>query len=187
MSLADWLNIFTHFLMLSLLAVGGAITTAPDMHRYLVQEQQWLSNAEFASGIALAQAAPGPNVMFIPLLGWQTGYNLGGTWWAALAGMSATLVGIMIPSSTLTLATTRWMHNNPQHIAGLALKASLAPISIALLIATSWLLSAANNKPATDWPLWLLTGLSLLLVWRTRLHLLWVLGGAALLGALGWV
>jgi chromate transporter len=33
---ADWLDLFTHFLSLSLLAVGGAISTAPDMHRYLV-------------------------------------------------------------------------------------------------------------------------------------------------------
>jgi chromate transporter len=30
---ADWLALFMHFLPLSLLAVGGAITTAPDMHR----------------------------------------------------------------------------------------------------------------------------------------------------------
>jgi chromate transporter len=29
MGAADWLTLFTHFLSLSLLAVGGAITTAP--------------------------------------------------------------------------------------------------------------------------------------------------------------
>jgi chromate transporter len=28
-----------HYLLLSLLSVGGAITTAPDMHRFLVQEK----------------------------------------------------------------------------------------------------------------------------------------------------
>jgi len=27
----------------------------------------------------------------------------------------------------------------------------------------------------------------MLLVWRTRLHLLWLLGAGAVLGALGWV
>ena len=36
LSPADWVALLTHFLSLSLLAVGGAITTAPDMHRYLV-------------------------------------------------------------------------------------------------------------------------------------------------------
>jgi chromate transporter len=180
-------DLFLHFLMLSLLAVGGAITTAPDMHRYLVEKQGWISDAEFTSSIAIAQAAPGPNVIFIPLLGWQTGMNLGGNAWAAMAGLCATLVGIMVPSSTLTMAATRWLHRNPQHIAGLALKASLAPISIALLIATSWLLSSTHSNPALDWPLWLLSIVSLLLVWRTKLHLLWILGAAALMGALGLV
>jgi chromate transporter len=187
MNWTQFTELLLHFLMLSLLAVGGAITTAPDMHRYLVQEKAWITDAQFTSSIAIAQAAPGPNVIFIPLLGWQTGMSLGGTSWAALAGLCATLIGIMVPSSTLTMAATRWLHRNPQHIAGLALKASLAPISIALLIATSWLLGSSHSNPATDWPLWLLSALSLLLIWRTKLHLLVVLGLAALLGALGWV
>ena len=32
LSLADWLALFTHFLSLSLLAVGGAITTLSLIH-----------------------------------------------------------------------------------------------------------------------------------------------------------
>jgi len=56
---AGLLGLFTHFFMLSLLAVGGAISTAPDMQRYLVVEQHWLTDALFSSSIAIAQAAPG--------------------------------------------------------------------------------------------------------------------------------
>ena len=40
---ADWLDLFSHYLTLSVLAVGGAITTLPEMHRYLVDQQHWLS------------------------------------------------------------------------------------------------------------------------------------------------
>jgi chromate transporter len=40
---ADWLALLTHFLSLSLLAIGGAITTAPAMHSYLVNDKAWLS------------------------------------------------------------------------------------------------------------------------------------------------
>ena len=68
---ADWLALFTHFASLSLLAVGGAITTVPDMHRYLVGDKMWLSDAQFTSSIALAQASPGPNVLFVALMGWN--------------------------------------------------------------------------------------------------------------------
>src|SRR5450830_1622787 len=112
LNLADWLDLLTHFLSLSLLAIGGAITTAPDMHRYLVDQQHWLSDAQFASSIALAQAAPGPNVLFIALLGWNVGMNAGGgaaaAWsWAVLGAMLA-MLGIMLPSTTLTVAAARW-------------------------------------------------------------------------------
>ena len=53
---ADWLALFGHFLSLSLLAVGGAVTTAPDMHRFLVDRQHWLTDPQFSASIAIAQA-----------------------------------------------------------------------------------------------------------------------------------
>jgi len=48
----QWLDLFLHFAALSLLAIGGAITTAPDMQRYLV-ERGWIDNEQFTSSIAL--------------------------------------------------------------------------------------------------------------------------------------
>ncbi|MDP3519077.1 MAG: chromate transporter [Hydrogenophaga sp.] len=191
---ANWLDLFSHFATLSLLGVGGAITTAPDMHRYLVHQQGWLSEAQFTSSIALSQAAPGPNVLFVALLGWNLGLNAAGgpaagaiAWWTALLGVVVTLTAIMLPSSVLTYTATRWAHKNRELRAVRAFKTGMAPIVIALLIATGWLLSAAHNQPARDWPLWLLTAVATLIVWRTRLHLLWLIGAGAVLGAAGWV
>jgi chromate transporter len=53
------------------------------------------------------------------------------------------------------------------------------------LIATGWLLIAGHSQPAKDWPLWLLAVICMLLVWKTKIHLLWLLGVGALLGAFG--
>jgi hypothetical protein len=53
----DWLQLLLYFLTLSLMAVGGAIATAPDMHRFLVDGNGWLTEAQFTSSIAIAQAA----------------------------------------------------------------------------------------------------------------------------------
>jgi chromate transporter len=184
LTLADWLALFTHFMTLSLLAIGGAITTTPDMHRYLVTDKLWLTEGQFTSSIALAQASPGPNVMFVALMGWNVGLNAGGYGYALL-GVAISMVGIMLPSSTLAFFASRWGHRNRELRAVRAFKQGMAPIVVALLVATGWVLSAAHANPATDWPLWLLTGLTALIVWRTRLHLLWLLGAGALLGALG--
>jgi chromate transporter len=65
----DWFELFMHFAVLSLMGIGGAITTAPEMHRFLVTEKHWLTDPSFSSSIALAQSAPGPNVLFVALMG----------------------------------------------------------------------------------------------------------------------
>ena len=183
---AQWLQLFTHFASLSLLAVGGAITTAPDMHRYLVDQQGWLSETQFNASIAIAQAAPGPNVLFIALMGWNVGLNTGGAG-LALFGVLVSMLGIMLPSSLLAYFASRWSHENRELRGVRAFKQGMAPVVIALLIATGWILASAHGDPAQDWPLWLLTVISALIVWRTRLHLLWLLGAGALLGWFGLV
>ena len=191
---SDWLGMFQHFASLSLLAVGGAITTAPDMHRYLVDETGWLSDSQFTSSIALAQAAPGPNILFVALMGWNVGLNAaasqGGGWYSATLaalGLLVAMLGIMLPSSILTYTATRWAHQHREMLAIRAFKSGMAPIVIALLLATAWLLTMSHNQPARDWPLYALTLLTTLIVWRTKVHMLMLIGIGALLGALGWV
>jgi chromate transporter len=192
MTLADWLAFFNHFLSLSLLAIGGAIITAPDMHRFLVDQRAWLTDQQFSSSIALAQASPGPNVLFVAVIGWHVGLNagagLGGGWVSVgLSGLGVllSLVGIMLPSSVLTYTTTRWAHRHRDNRWIQAFKLGMAPVVIALLVSTGWLLTASHDQPARDGPLWLLTLGAMLLVWRTRIHLLWLIGLGALLGAAG--
>ena len=194
MTPGDWLDLFIHFLSLSLLSIGGAITTAPDMHRYLVDERHWLSDGQFTSSIALAQAAPGPNVLFIALMGWTVGINAAGgmgAGWAAAGlgslGIVLAMLGIMLPSTTLTFAAARWGHKNRELRAVRAFKQGMAPIVIALLAATGWILAASHGSSLNHWSLWLLTLVVTVLVWKTRIHMLWLLGGGALLGALGLV
>jgi chromate transporter len=191
---ADWWGLFGHFMSLSLLAVGGAITTAPDMQRYLVQEQQWLTDAQFTSSIALAQAAPGPNVMFVALMGWNVGLNaatgLGmglGAYGMGLLGVFVTMLGILLPSTTLTFAAARWGHRNRELRAVRAFKQGMAPIVVALLAATGWILATPAISFSVPWHLWLVTLVATLMVWRTRIHLLWLLGAGGVLGWMGWV
>ena len=186
LSVQDWFSLFFHYISLSLLAIGGAITTAPDMHRYLVDQQHWLSDAQFNASIAIAQAAPGPNVLFIALMGWNVGLNAGGLL-TGLLGVFTTMLGILIPSTTLTYLAAQWGHRNRELRAVRAFKQGMAPIVVALLIATGWILAESNGGDIQHWPVWLLTGLTALVVWRTKIHLLWLLGAGALLGWFGLV
>jgi chromate transporter len=183
---ADWLSLFLHYAALSLLCVGGAITTAPDMHRFLVQEKAWLTDPQFSASIAIAQAAPGPNVLFTALMGWNVGLNAGGLW-TALLGMLLCLGGIMLPSSVLVYLTAQWSHRNRDLRAVRAFKQGMAPLVVALLVATGWILTTGNGYALSNWPMWAVTFVTTLIVWRTRTHLLWLLGAGAVLGWMGWI
>jgi len=171
---ADFAQLLGHFTLLSLLAIGGAITTAPDMQRFVVGQQGWLSDAQFSASVALAQAAPGPNVLFVAVIG----YNVGG-----LVGVLATLAGTLLPSSLLTLHATRWGERQRESRLLRAFTTGLAPLTLGLLVATSWILfePAAQRLGSA-----LLAALTLAIMLRTKWSPLVPIGIGALAGALGW-
>ena len=174
MSPADLLGLFGHFLLLSLLAVGGAITTAPDMHRYLVTEQGWITDGQFTTSVALAQAAPGPNLLFVAVLGWNVAGPLG-----ALATMS----GILLPSTLLTLWATRWGRANSETRGVRAFTTGMAPLTLGLLVATAWVLTEpVRMQPGA----WALIAITVVVMVRTRVSPMWLVAVGAVVGAMGY-
>ncbi|MBA4177607.1 MAG: chromate transporter [Leptothrix sp. (in: Bacteria)] len=175
LSAAGWLAMFTHFMMLSLLAVGGAMTTAPDMQRFVVHERGWLTDAQFTGSVALAQAAPGPNVLFVAVIG----FNVGG-----LSGVLATMAGTLAPSTALAWAATRWgMREHPSR-ALRAFTTGMAPLTLGLLVATGWILVAPTHPGGATAAL--VTGTVLFMI-HTRLSPMWPIAAGAVAGLAGWV
>ena len=76
-----------------------------------LEQQHWLTDAQFNASIALAQASPGPNLLFVALLGWNVGLNAGG-WATGLLGVLLSLMGILVPSTALTYAAAQWGQRN---------------------------------------------------------------------------
>ncbi len=186
----DWWQLLLHFASLSLLSIGGAIATVPDIHQTLVNQNHWLEENQFSASIALAQAAPGPNILFVTLLGWNVGLNAAGgalvsgsAWGSAVLGTILAMTGMLLPSTLFTLVTSRWAHLNRERRMVRAFKQGMAPVVVALLIATGWILARNQASSSSHWPLWLLSLVSTILVWRTGVHLLWLLAGG---GVLGW-
>jgi chromate transporter len=168
------LPLLGHVLMLSLLAIGGAIVIVPELQRLMVGQMGLLTDPQFNASIAIAQASPGPNVLFVAVLGYQAG----GLPLAALM-----LAAIMLPSTTLALAAANWARTRQDRLSLRAFRAGLAPITISLLAATGWILTAQHPTA----PVIILTALTALLAWRTRIHVLWLIAAGAIAGAVGLV
>lgn len=171
----ELLGLFGHFMLLSLLAIGGAIATVPDMHRYVVEERHWISDADFTASVALAQAAPGPNLLFVAVIG----YNIAG-----LTGAAVTLLASVLPSTTLVLCVARWGRQRGESRGVRVFKTGMAPITVGLLLSTGWIL--AEPSLGSPGALALVAGTAVLMSF-TRLGPVWMVAAGALAGALGWL
>ena len=161
------------FAELSLLAFGGGPTVLPEMQRRVVEVHGWMTAAQFNALFGLAQAAPGPNMMVVTLLGWR----VAGFWGAAVA--TAAMFG---PSSVVTgIALHAW--NRFRHAPWRrAVQAGLVPVTAGLVAAGAALIaSTAAATPALAGVVAAAAALSV----ETRLHPLWLIGGGAVFGLLG--
>ena len=174
--LGDLPSLFLHFTMLSMLAVGGAIAVAPDVHRFVVTDQHWLTDAQFGASIALAQASPGPNLLFVAVVG----YNVGG-----IPGCIASMSGMLLPSTVFCLTATRGIERHRNHPAVRAFTNGLAPITVGLLLAIAWVLTRAFVAPPTHrWSAVGLIALTAITMLRTRLSPVWLIIIGGLIGGL---
>jgi len=80
------------FAVLSLLALGGANAVVPEIHRQAVEIGHWMSDRQFADFFAISQAAPGPNVMIVTLVGYHV---------AGLPGALVTTLAMCGPTAVL--------------------------------------------------------------------------------------
>lgn len=160
------------FAELSILAVGGANALLPEMQRQ-VQAQGWMGPAEFGALFALAQAAPGPNMLVVTLVGWQ------------VAGLSGALVAtgaFVLPAGVLTYFVSRMWERFRDARWRRVVQAGLTPVTVGLIMAAAVLLCRAAVHDAGTLLLALAAAGTML---ATRLHPLWLLGAGAALGAVG--
>lgn len=166
------LQIFLVFATLSLIAVGGATAILPEMHRVLVLREGWMDDATFTQLFALAQAAPGPNILAVSVFGWQV---------AGFGGMLAATFGMLLPAGALAwvmgglterLAGARWLK---------LAQFGLVPVAVGLIAASGVIMADAAGTGALTWAL---IAASTLLVWRTSWSPLWVLAAGGVLGAI---
>jgi len=168
-------EVAAQFAILSLLSIGGANAVIPEIQRRAVEVEHWMTNADFTQLFALSQAAPGPNVLIVSLIGWKVAGVLGGV--VALLAMSG-------PSSILTYAVAHAWERFRDAPWRIAIQRGLAPVTVGLILASGYVLTRAADH---NWVAYAITGATLLLASTTRLHPLSLLAVAAALGAFGLV
>jgi chromate transporter len=170
-----YLVLLANFALCSVIAVGGANSAVPEMHRQAVEVHQWLGDRTFSELFAIAQAAPGPTVVFVALLGHYV---------AGVPGAVVAMFGMCAPSFMIAYCAARVIDRFKHARWRIVLQAGLVPVTIGLVASSALIVTtAADHNVATG----AITAASFALCYWTRLSPLVALGLAGLLGLTGMV
>lgn len=175
MNIRTLTQILLLFSSLSILSIGGGNTVLPEMHRKAVQNYHWLSDKQFADVFALSQAAPGPSILIVTILGYKA---------AGITGAILATIAMMLPAAMLVYLVSRVWEKAKDSPFRKAVEKGLAPLTVGLILASGWVMSQAADH---DWRAYLLTGVCTLIFATTKTNPLILVAAAGLIGWLGWV
>ncbi|WP_338828999.1 chromate transporter [Bradyrhizobium sp. 27S5] len=161
------------FAQLSLLAFGGGNTILPEMQRQVVDIHHWMTAQEFGALFALAQAAPGPNMMVVPLVGWHV---------AGFSGVLVTSLAKFGPSSLVTGFALRLWERFKDRPWRRTVQAGLVPVTAGLVTASAIVIT---HTSVSGWGTALIAALVAIATTTTRIHPLLALAAGAALGLTG--
>lgn len=163
------------FAIMSLLALGGANAVVPEMHRQAVELHAWMGERAFADMFAISQAAPGPNVMLVTLIGYHV---------AGVAGAFVTTIAMCGPTAVLAHFLSRAWDRFKQAPWRTAVQAGVVPISVGLVAASAVVLTRASDHSVVAAAITVATAAT---AYLTRWNPLWLIGLAGLAGLTGMV
>lgn len=166
------LQIALYFAMLSLVSVGGIPSVMPEMQRLVVDVEGWMSAAEYTQLFAIAQAAPGPNVLVTALIGWKV---------AGIAGGLVALAAFCGPAAALAFSFGGYWDRMRDAPWRKVFQRALLPISVGFVCSGGYVLATPLGL---DWPNALIALASAATLYGTKLNPLWILSGGGVLGFL---
>ncbi len=159
------------FAVLSLFAIGAGVSVViPPMHQEFVQQLHLLDNQQFAEMLAISQAAPGPNFLLVPLVGWRVA-----GWPGAVVSLSAFLAIPMVLTFIVGRLLTR--HENS---AIKTVRRSFRPVTGGLWIASGIVVTLATDHSPL---LFAMTAVVLIMSLAIDISPLWWCVAAAVAGA----
>jgi len=174
-------QLLTLFGSLSLLSIGGGNAVLPEMHLKAVRDAHWLTNSQFADLFSISQAAPGPSILIVTLVGYGAGRSAAGFLGGIVGGILAT-VAMIVPAAALVFVLARVWQKAEKSRLRHAVEKGFAPLTVGLIMATSLVMSRAADH---DWRAYLLTGACTLIFIFTKTNPLVVVLAAGLIGYLG--
>ena len=167
------LSLSALFAKIGLVAVGGVIALIPEIQREVVDVHHWMDVHTFSTLFTLAQAAPGPNLLLVTLVGWYV---------AGLPGALIATASLVLPPAILAYTLGNLWTRMKGAVWLAPVQNGLNAVTIGLIASAGILLVRAASVSIMAGALSAVTAVLLI---TTKIHPLWLLGAGAVLGAVG--
>ena len=130
------LQLYLLFVKIGAFTFGGGYAMIPLFQTELVNNYHFMTNAEFANFVALAQVTPGPvGLNAATYIGYLCGVrSLGGFFGGAVGGLVGTL-GVMTPSLIIVTLIAYFIHAFKENPVMKAVLAGIRPATLGLIAA----------------------------------------------------
>jgi chromate transporter len=129
-------SLFWSFLKIGFISFGGGYAMIPIIqHEVLIHH--WMTNAQFAEGVALAGMAPGPIATNSAI---YVGYHTAG-----IAGSVLAALGMILPSVIVIILLSVFFYKLYEHKAVKSVFYGLRPVVVALIFFAAFRLAMANS------------------------------------------
>jgi chromate transporter len=179
--MSTYLQLAAMFATLSLLSIGGGNAILPEMHLQAVKGHHWMTDSQFADIFSISQAAPGPSILIVTLVGYGAGLTVGGVVGGIIGGIVAT-VAMLVPAATLVYILTLFWQKAQKSRLRHAVEKGFAPLTVGLILASSLVMGKAADH---DWRAYLLTAVCTAIFMFTKTNPLIVVAAAGLIGYFG--
>ena len=141
-----YLKLFWTFFKIGLFGFGGGYGMLSLIQNEVVENHQWISNAEFTDIVAVSQMTPGPiGINSATYVGFKAIENAGMTRTEAICGSLLASFSVMLPSFILMLLISAFFMHYKDHKSVQTILKWLRPVVVGMLAAAVLLLLNEEN------------------------------------------
>ena len=172
-------QLFLTFLKIGAVLYGSGYVLLAFLHGDFVEGLGWLSEEQLLDAVAVGQLTPGPLFTTASFVGYIVGLEYLGTMQGALLAGGLATVGIFLPSFLFVAAVNPWIPRLRESLFFGSVLDGVVSAAMGLMGAVAIFLGQAA---LIDVPTVAAAGLTLVLLWRTKINSIWLIVGGAVFG-----
>lgn len=169
----SWVDVFTIFFKIGGTIYGGGYVLLAFLQPELVDRTHWLTSRQLLDAIAIGQVTPGPLFTTATFVGYLLAGHLGAI---------AATVGIFLPSFIFVTLVTPWV---PQLRRSIWFGSWLDGVNVGAWGAIAVVAYRLGVDTLVNWQSVAIAIVSLLLLWRWKINVIWLMLGSAMVGLMG--